>query len=52
LEKDPFLKLLEQLAENENSQLGPSELDFFLTSAVDEGEIASGEEKVGNSVEM
>jgi hypothetical protein len=52
LEKDPFLKLLEQLAENENSQLGPSELDFFLTSAVDEDEIASGEEKVGNSVEM
>ncbi|XHG00564.1 hypothetical protein AWENTII_004000 [Aspergillus wentii] len=32
-EKDPFLSLLEQLAENEqNSQGGPSELDFFLTS--------------------
>jgi hypothetical protein len=31
LEKDPFLSLLEQLAENENSQGGPSELDFFLT---------------------
>jgi hypothetical protein len=30
LEKDPFLSLLEQLAENENSQGGPSELDFFL----------------------
>jgi hypothetical protein len=27
---------LEQLAENENSQGGPSELDFFL--GVDEGE--------------
>ncbi|KAJ5144040.1 uncharacterized protein N7515_002827 [Penicillium bovifimosum] len=32
LEKDPFLSLLEQLAENENSQGGPSELDFFLTA--------------------
>ncbi|PKX93163.1 transcription factor domain-containing protein [Aspergillus novofumigatus IBT 16806] len=31
LEKDPFLSLLEQLAENEqNSAGGPSELDFFL----------------------
>ncbi|KAL1965102.1 hypothetical protein VTN77DRAFT_6015 [Rasamsonia byssochlamydoides] len=31
-EKDPFLSLLEQLAENEqNSQGGPSELDFFLS---------------------
>ncbi|CAG8891168.1 unnamed protein product [Penicillium egyptiacum] len=30
-EKDPFLSLLEQLAENENSQGGPSELEFFLT---------------------
>ncbi|KAL4809116.1 type I 3-dehydroquinase-domain-containing protein [Aspergillus unguis] len=29
-EKDPFLSLLEQIAENENSQGGPSELDFFL----------------------
>ncbi|KAG8631322.1 hypothetical protein KVT40_000462 [Elsinoe batatas] len=30
-EKDPFLSLLEQLAENENSQQGgPSDLDFFL----------------------
>ncbi|KAJ5683273.1 hypothetical protein N7462_006438 [Penicillium macrosclerotiorum] len=36
LEKDPFLSLLEQLAENENSQGGPSELDFFLTGAVDQ----------------
>ncbi|CAI7595214.1 unnamed protein product [Penicillium pancosmium] len=36
VEKDPFLSLLEQLAENENSQGGPSELDFFL--GVDEGE--------------
>lgn len=40
LEKDPFLSLLEQLAENEHSQVGPSELDFFLTGAptVDEKE--------------
>ncbi|PNS14032.1 hypothetical protein CAC42_6545 [Sphaceloma murrayae] len=30
-DKDPFLSLLEQLAENENSQQGgPSDLDFFL----------------------
>ncbi|KAJ9196852.1 transcriptional regulator family: Fungal Specific TF [Paecilomyces variotii] len=30
-EKDPFLRLLEQLAENEQNSLGgPSELDFFL----------------------
>ncbi|KAF2153025.1 hypothetical protein K461DRAFT_225667 [Myriangium duriaei CBS 260.36] len=30
-DKDPFLSLLEQLAENENSQHGgPSDLDFFL----------------------
>lgn len=29
-EKDPFLSVLEQLAENETSQGGPSELDFFL----------------------
>lgn len=36
VEKDPFLSLLEQLAENENSQGGPSELDFFL--GVDDGE--------------
>ena len=35
LEKDPFLSLLEQLAENEHSQGGPSELDFFLAGAVD-----------------
>ncbi|KAF7717420.1 D-galacturonic acid-responsive regulator GaaR-like protein [Penicillium ucsense] len=35
LEKDPFLSLLEQLAENEHSQGGPSELDFFLTGAMD-----------------
>lgn len=33
-EKDPFLSLLEQLAENENSQRGPSELDFFLSGSV------------------
>jgi hypothetical protein len=30
-EKDPFLTLLEQLAENEHSRGGPSELDFYLT---------------------
>jgi hypothetical protein len=31
--KDPFLSLLEQLAENEMSQQGgPSELDYFLQS--------------------
>lgn len=29
-EKDPFLSLLEQLAENEQTRGGPSELDFFL----------------------
>ena len=29
-EKDPFLTLLEQLAENEGSRGGPSDLDFFL----------------------
>ncbi|KAI9647949.1 hypothetical protein NHQ30_004339 [Ciborinia camelliae] len=29
-EKDPFLSLLEQLAENEQQSGGPSELDFFL----------------------
>lgn len=40
LEKDPFLSLLEQLAENEHSQGGPSELDFFLTGDVDaEGDV-------------
>ncbi|KAJ6164262.1 hypothetical protein N7470_002934 [Penicillium chermesinum] len=33
-ENDPFLSLLEQLAGNEHSQGGPSELDFFLTGAV------------------
>lgn len=31
VEKDPFLSLLEQLAENEQSRGGPSELDFFLS---------------------
>ncbi|KAF2418783.1 hypothetical protein EJ08DRAFT_49897 [Tothia fuscella] len=29
---DPFLSLLEQLAENEQSRGGPSELDFFLSN--------------------
>lgn len=46
LENDPFLSLLEQLAENEHSQGGPSELDFFLTGDLD-GE-ADGEDE-GNS---
>ncbi len=32
-EKDPFLSLLEQLAENEGVRGGPSELDFFLGGA-------------------
>lgn len=31
-EHDPFLSLLQQLAENEQSRGGPSELDFFLSS--------------------
>ena len=31
-EKDPFLSLLERLAENEHSRGGPSELDFFLSN--------------------
>lgn len=35
-EKDPFLTLLEQLAENENSQGGPSELDYFLSGAIED----------------
>ncbi|KAF2809303.1 uncharacterized protein BDZ99DRAFT_26366 [Mytilinidion resinicola] len=33
-EKDPFLSLLEQLAENEVSRGGPSELDFFLSGGL------------------
>lgn len=37
-EKDPFLSLLEQLAENEHSHGGPSELDFFLGESLDNGE--------------
>lgn len=32
-DKDPFLSLLEQLAENEHSRGGPSELDFFLSAS-------------------
>ena len=32
VEKDPFLTLLEQLAENEHSRGGPSDLDFYLGS--------------------
>ena len=30
-EKDPFLTLLEQLAENERSNGGPSDLDYYLS---------------------
>lgn len=42
-EKDPFLSLLEQLAENEqNSQGGPSELDFFLGASGVGGVDATG----------
>lgn len=49
-EKDPFLSLLEQLAENEqNSQGGPSELDFFLgASGVGGVDAATG----GDGAEM
>ncbi|KAJ5355508.1 uncharacterized protein N7496_012720 [Penicillium cataractarum] len=55
LEKDPFLSLLEQLAENEHSQGGPSELDFFLTGAVDgEGDVnvnvKVGDESLGSKL--
>ncbi|KAF2759779.1 hypothetical protein EJ05DRAFT_309185 [Pseudovirgaria hyperparasitica] len=32
-EKDPFLSLLEQLAENDVNRGGPSELDFFINAA-------------------
>ena len=48
-EKDPFLSLLEQLAENEqNSQGGPSELDFFLgASGVGGGVDGAGGEAQG-----
>lgn len=37
VERDPFLSLLEQLAENEQSRGGPSELDFFLSGGVHGG---------------
>lgn len=30
-DKDPFLSLLEQLAENDGSNNGPTDLDFFLS---------------------
>ncbi|KAJ5714945.1 uncharacterized protein N7483_012126 [Penicillium malachiteum] len=53
LEKDPFLSLLEQLAKNENSQGGPSELDFFLAGAVDTDDPAAGtvdQEKIGGEL--
>lgn len=42
LEKDPFMGLLEQLAENETSQGAPSELDFFLGESVKEEAMAGG----------
>jgi len=41
-ENDPFLTLLEQLAENENSQGGPSELDYFLSGGIDISTAAPG----------
>ena len=41
-EKDPFLSLLEQLAENEHSRGGPSELDYFLGITGNNGEGPSG----------
>ena len=44
------MSLLEQLAENEHSQGGPSELDFFLTDSVEEGGIAADEEKTGTGM--
>ncbi|KAL2863097.1 transcription factor domain-containing protein [Aspergillus lucknowensis] len=40
-EKDPFLSLLEQIAENERSQGGPSELDFFLEGLDEKGAAAA-----------
>lgn len=42
-EKDPFLNLLEQLAENEHSQGGPSELDLFLGGSIKDEEMAGHE---------
>lgn len=35
-EGDPFLKLLEELAQNEQNQGGPSELDFFLNPTMND----------------
>ncbi|KAJ6122481.1 hypothetical protein N7512_004946 [Penicillium capsulatum] len=49
LEKDPFLSLLEHLAENENSHGGPSELDFFLTDAIEQETALVSEDKAGAS---
>ncbi|KAL4906374.1 type I 3-dehydroquinase-domain-containing protein [Aspergillus multicolor] len=43
-EKDPFLSLLEQIAENEHNPGGPSELDFFLEGL--EQDAGEGEGKV------
>ncbi|KAJ5081484.1 hypothetical protein NUU61_009748 [Penicillium alfredii] len=51
LEKDPFLGLLEQLTENERSQGGPSELEFFLTGtgSVEGEHELTHEKKMGGS---
>lgn len=51
-EKDPFLNLLEQLAENEQSAGGPSGLDFFLSgmgSTVDSENLMMGGENEGDA---
>lgn len=51
VEKDPFLSLLEQLAENEgNDKGGPSELDFFLGSTGGEGMGLDGGGDAGNGM--
>jgi len=42
MERDPFLSLLEQLAENEQSRGGPSELDFFLSGGVGRNSVDFG----------
>ncbi|KAL5340023.1 type I 3-dehydroquinase-domain-containing protein [Aspergillus crustosus] len=41
-EKDPFLSLLEQIAENEHNPGGPSELDFFLDGVDAENAVGVG----------
>jgi len=42
VERDPFLSLLEQLAENEQSSGGPSELGFFLNGGGQRGSVDFG----------